>query len=565
MKGERAMNQDVVQIRRTRRPLPSPEAIDCVVVGYNEIDYDVYAGIQREMAPSSGAYFDIKTSSVLLHGKRTTYMDLVNHSIGLATGTNPRLSNFDTPQLGACYLVSHLRQRGLQAELVNFFNHQRDWFADLLAQKPSSVAITTTFYVDNHAIVEIVKWVRARSPDTRIIVGGPHVFDLAQDYDPATQDYLFASIGADVYIFDSQGEATLARVVEELRRGREADLSGIPNLIYADGAPGCFRRTARAPENNSLDDNAIDWSSFPADFLAPVVSMRTARSCAFSCSFCNYPTLAGKHVVSDIDSVEGELCALHAQGVRHVCFIDDTFNVPLPRFKRLLRMMIARKLDMKWVSYFRCSNADDEAFDLMAESGCVGVFLGIESGDQEILNYMNKSAKIERYRDGIRKLKQRGIATHASLIVGFPGETRDSITRSLAFIEENEPSFYSLTLYYHDTRSPIHGRADEFGLRGGGWSWSHRSMDWREAAQWTEHGFRAITRSIPMPIVAFGLWSFPYLIANGIDIDRISRFGAVAREMLLGSFGESAPDFTDQETRLIALFQGFRRPRAAHP
>src|SRR5580692_8915848 len=76
-------------------------------------------------------------------------------------------------------------------------------------------------------------------------------------------------------------------------------------------------------------------------------------------------------------------------------FVDDTFNVPLPRFKKLLRMMIDKAWGFEWISFFRCSNADEEAFDLMARSGCIGVFLGIESGDQTILEYMDKHAKVE--------------------------------------------------------------------------------------------------------------------------------------------------------------------------
>ncbi len=83
-------------------------------------------------------------------------------------------------------------------------------------------------------------------------------------------------------------------------------------------------------------------------------------------------------------------------------FIDDTFNVPLPRFKDLGRLMIQEQYNFNWFSYFRCSNSDEEAFDLMAKSGCKGVFLGIESGSPSILKNMNKAATIERYAEGTK-------------------------------------------------------------------------------------------------------------------------------------------------------------------
>ena len=87
--------------------------------------------------------------------------------------------------------------------------------------------------------------------------------------------------------------------------------------------------------------------------------------------------------------------------IQNVVFIDDTFNVPLPRFKDICRLMIRKNYRFNWFSYFRCSNSDEEAIDLMARSGCKGVFLGIESGSPHILQAMNKAATIEKYADGI--------------------------------------------------------------------------------------------------------------------------------------------------------------------
>jgi hypothetical protein len=122
-----------------------------------------------------------------------------------------------------------------------------------------------------------------------------------------------------------------------------------------------------------------------------------------------YPTMAGAYVNSSLEAVENELRVLHEKGVTNVVFIDDTFNYSIQMFKRLLRMMIANDFKFRWVSFLRCSNVDEEALDLMKESGCIGVLLGIESGDQRILQLMNKSAKVDRYHWGIAELNKRGI------------------------------------------------------------------------------------------------------------------------------------------------------------
>lgn len=528
---------------------------DCIVIGYNDLDFDDFAKAQKEMDEFSGAYREAKYNSVLLNGRRVTYMDLMNHALAKATGTNPNLNVFEVPSLGACYLVSFLRKRGLNAELINFFNQERDALAEMLARSPNAVAITTTYYVDPAPVIDIVKFIKQHNDETKIIVGGPFIYHLCLGQDTETQEYLLQSIGADIYIFDSQGEKSLSQVCAALRDPDHADLSSIPNLIYTFDNEE-FHRTSRKIENNELDENAVDWSYFQPDLFNRPIYLRTAISCPFACSFCSYPTVAGEHKLTSVEVVEQQLRYIHSMGTKQVVFVDDTFNVPLPRFKQLLRMMIKNEFNFQWLSFFRCSNADDEAFDLMQQSGCVGVFLGIESGDQGILNNMNKFADTKRYKEGIRKLKDRGIATFASIIAGFPGETRESIKNTIEFLEEAAPTFFNIQLYYHDLETPIHKEAQKYNIRGAGYSWSHETMDWKEAASWVEYIYRNVRNSIPLTLYGFSIWSVPYLISKGITIEQVKQFGTIARELLVQSFEDVEPvDFSVQESRLISVFE----------
>lgn len=527
---------------------------DCVLVGYNDVDFDSLASTQKMMGRYSGAYHEIKTNSIIWRGRRVPYMDLMNHAIASATGRNPRLSVFEAPLQALCYLSSHLTKQGFAIELVNFFNHEKDKFRTLLSAGPRAVAITTTFYVDNSPIIELIEFVRKYSPGTKVIVGGPHVLNLASDHDQETQQHIFETvIGADIYIIDSQGEATLSQLLGKLRDG--GSLDSVPNLYYRCD-DGSFRRTERVVENNDLTQNSIDWKTFDGNFLSDIAYVRTARSCPYTCSFCNYPTMAGAYVNSSLEAVENELLTLRERGVTDVVFIDDTFNYPLQRFKRLLRMMIANEFGFRWVSFLRCSNVDEEAIDLMRQSGCVGVLLGIESGDQRILQLMNKSAKIDRYRWGISELNKQGIASFASLICGFPGETEESVNNTIAFIEESKPTFYNVQLYYHDERAPIQKKADEYGIRGAGYSWSHSTMDWRTAASLAEFMFKSIESSIPLALYGFSLWGISYLISKGITMEQIKEFGRITKPMLLRGFAEDfSAVFEAEEARLVSLFR----------
>ena len=95
--------------------------------------------------------------------------------------------------------------------------------------------------------------------------------------------------------------------------------------------------------------------------------------------------------------MEQELNAIREIGtVTTLTFIDDMFNVPKARFKEMLRMMIDNQYGFKWNCFYRSDHGDEEAIELMGKAGCEGVFLGVESGSDAMLEKMNKTARREK-------------------------------------------------------------------------------------------------------------------------------------------------------------------------
>src|SRR5262249_49203531 len=176
----------------------------------------------------------------------------------------------------------------------------------------------------------------------------------------------------------------------------------------------------------------------------------------------------------------------------------------------------------------RCSNADDEAFDLMAEAGCLGVFLGIESGDQRILKNMNKFARTDRYRYGVEQLTNRGMISLASIVLGFPGENEESVRNTLNFINETRPTFYNVQLYFHDVLAPIEQQREKYGIEGSGYSWRHDTMSWQEGVALKDDFIPRATGSALMPLYGLSIWCIPYLLAHGISMETIIRFARAA-------------------------------------
>jgi radical SAM superfamily enzyme YgiQ (UPF0313 family) len=224
---------------------------------------------------------------------------------------------------------------------------------------------------------------------------------------------------------------------------------------------------------------------------------------------------------------------MHRLGnVRNVVFIDDTFNVPVNRFKDICRLMIRKRYGFNWFSYFRCSNADEECVRLMAESGCKGVFLGIESGSPTILKNMAKAATIEKYARGIHWLREHGVLTFGSFITGFPGETEETVEETIDFIRTNPPDFYRSQMWYCEPGTPIFNDREAHEIEGEGFVWSHKTMDSFEAMGHIDRMFLSIRESEWLPQWSFDFWIIPYFLGKGVSTDRFKDFMRLANRML---------------------------------
>jgi radical SAM PhpK family P-methyltransferase len=509
--------------------------LDCIVIGYNEIPFQRYERILRSYGEDSEAYRDLKFSFVDLGGEKFDYVNLLNHVTHLArpnqtvSAPNKEFKSGDIPNLAAVYLTNYLGNRGFNARYINLFQQEKDKLLEYLAQKPRCVAITTTFYVINQPVNEIVEFIRENSDGVKIVVGGPLIANHARNYKGDEFKAILDDMGADVYVIEGQGEFTLWQITACLKNG--GDLSAVSNIAYIQD--GELRRTAAVGENNSLDENYIDWRCFSQGNLGNTLQTRAARSCAFKCSFCNYPARAGALSLLGLDVLEKELDSMLALGnVMNVVFIDDTFNVPILRFKDICRMMIRKKYPFNWFSYFRCSNSDEEAIDLMAESGCKGVFLGIESGSPPILQNMNKSATIEKYAIGIERLRKNGILTFGSFITGFPGETEKTVNDTISFIQQTKPDYYRSQLWYCEPGTPIDRERAKYNTSGEGFVWTHSTMDSLEAMDHIDKMFLKINESIWLPQWSFDFWIIPYLLGKGITFAMFKEFMSLASGML---------------------------------
>jgi len=527
---------------------------DCIVIGYNETPFAEYEQLIRKYGEDSETYQDLRFSFVDTEHGKLNYIDLFNHVVGRGSESE-RFREFksgDIPSLASCYLINYLGRHGFSGANINLFQYEKEQLATYLAGNPLAVAITTTFYVLNEPVIEMVRFIREQNPTVKIIVGGPLIANHHNRFPAEMFLFTLGEIGADIYVVESQGEQALGQVLTALRDG--GDLAQVPNIVYYDGDQP--KQTACLPENNDLDQNYLDWGHFSGVPLGATLQARTARSCAFKCAFCAYPMRAGALTLASLETIEKELDSAVAAGAKNLVFIDDTFNVPLPRFKDICRLMIRKKYNLNWFSYFRCSNADELAIDLMAEAGCKGVFLGIESGSPTILKGMNKAAKIDQYRKGIQRLRANGIVTFGSFITGFPGETQETIRETIDFIRETEVDYYRMQMWYCEPGTPIYNEREKYKIKGEAFNWEHATMDSKEAMASIEAAFLEITESQWLPQWSFDFWILPYFLGRGLDLDLFKELMEGANALLrLEIAGVELEEKQDTQELILALME----------
>jgi radical SAM PhpK family P-methyltransferase len=493
---------------------------DCLLVGHNDGNFADYVNQVGQWGNDTALWRRLKLAFIEVDGVPHRSMDIINRYN--ERNDDNRLSNMDFLWPAVSHLASHLAAKGFTFDLINQFQEEKEALAAKLQREDLlAVAITTTLYVGNMWIEEVVEFVRKHNRSAKIIIGGPYIRNQVDVLSPTALAEFFAELDADIYVITPEGELTLTKVLDALKSGRP--LAAIENVAYREN--GWFVRTATAAETNPISEGIVDYDLFSPEAIGDSVSVRTSKSCPFACSFCAYPQQGGAYVYQDVAAIEAQLDRIRRVGtVTSISFTDDTFNVPKRRFKDVMRMMIHNRYEFRWNSFLRADHVDAEAIELMRESGCEGVFLGVESGSDTVLKNMNKAARAEHYRRLIPQLREAGILTHCSFIIGFPGETRATVAETVDLIEDTRPDTFRAQLWYCDPATPIWGRREEFGLNGTGFEWSHRTMNAETATDIVDELFLNIKGSTWLPQHGFESWSLYYLQRRGMPLPQLMTF-----------------------------------------
>ena len=291
-----------------------------------------------------------------------------------------------------------------------------------------------------------------------VVVGGDHatVFP-ARTLQDANIDF----------VVRGEGEATMADLVACLQEGENGHLAHVAGLTYREN--GEIRHNATRELIADLDalplpaiDALIHRESYrPVDFGAIMGS----RGCPFACTFCGVANLWSRQVrYRSVSGVIREMQWLkETYGTDYFSFRDASFTLSRKRVEGLCREIIRRDMGIRWECLTRPDLLDEALVEVMKQSGCVTVRIGLESGSKTILDHMQKHLDLDAVRRAAQILNRHGLYWAAYLLVGTPLETKETVEETLQFVREINPPFLTLARY-----APIPGTVmyDELVHRG---------------------------------------------------------------------------------------------------
>lgn len=273
---------------------------------------------------------------------------------------------------------------------------------------------------------DAVAWCR-KATSVPIVLGGAGFSILPQPI----LEYLDADAGV-----QGEGEAIFPQLLARLEAG--ADLENMPG-VYRKGKPGPSRRTyVKDLDSFPLPDPSLVARSLSGSENAPV-PVQSRRGCPLSCSYCSTPTIEGTAVRwRSPESVAAWIGRWADQGFRSFYFVDNTFNLPPSYARRLCSKIIDSGLEISWRCILFPGGLDEGLIRMLAAAGCREVSLGFESGSASILGAMKKPFDAADVRRAAGLLRRHGIRSMGFLMLGGPGETRETAEETLAFAESLE-------------------------------------------------------------------------------------------------------------------------------
>lgn len=306
--------------------------------------------------------------------------------------------------------------------------------------------------------LDVLRRLKKLNPSLKVLLAGPHPTIFARDI---LKENSFVDI-----ILLREYEFSCLNVLKSLNDNKNLNL--IKGIVFRDGKKIIYNEAELLdvnllpfPDRDHLPlekrpDLGVYWDGFCQ--LKPCIQMHASRGCPFRCNFClwnqvmycnkPYRPFEPKKVVDEMEYCKKKY------GAKEIYFDDDTFTGNKRHVLEICKEIKKRKLKLKWSCMGDAMITDPEMIQAMYSAGCIGIKFGVESGNKEILNRIEKPINFEKIRVFLKECSKRKIKTHGTFTFGIMGETKETMNQTLDLAKDLDVDSvqFSITTPFPGTR-----------------------------------------------------------------------------------------------------------------
>jgi len=338
------------------------------------------------------------------------------------------------PPIGIMSIAAFLEAQGIGAEIIDCYATPMpadELVAEVIRRAPDVVGFscTTSSFLEGYGIAALIK---ERMPQVMTVFGGAHACSVGVG--------LLDDFPAIDYLVIGEGENTFHELVASGGRNPET----IPGVGFRREGKGTLAGVRQHIEN--LDDLPFPayhlLPGFPKRYFLPLfsypaspnTSIISSRGCPYQCSYCDRSVFSRGFRFNSPEYIVEHLKLLNRDyGIRHTFFYDDLFTTDRARVARFCELKEKAGLKVTYNCIARLEHVDGELLSLLKRSGCWQVNFGIESGDPDLIRKHRKFYGLDEVKQKLRMVRETGMRVKGLFMIGLPGETEESIRRTIDF------------------------------------------------------------------------------------------------------------------------------------
>ncbi len=360
-------------------------------------------------------------------------------------GNGSNKSDFRKPPLDLMMISGYLRKEGFDNDLLdaNASRRSLENVKAVISRTRPDVVFFSTSTCTIHKDVLVATAAKEVNPSILTVALGTHGMALPEET-------LGLSESLDALIYSGEWEQAALNIVRHSK-----DLASARGIHYRNGA-GKILRTAEQPPMADIDSlgfpshDKLEKEIYrdPVTKRFPKTMVMGQKACINNCSFCCQPAFFGAPVIRkrSVEHFLEELQWVQALGFREVMFNDATITADMDWAARLFEGMISKGIDLAWNCSTRADRVDAGILALMKQAGCHTVAIGMESTDPVVLKNIRKNITPDQIRSAVSLIRKSGMDSIVFCVIGFPGETRQSVLETIRFLKTLDTTYITLGL-----------------------------------------------------------------------------------------------------------------------